>query len=183
MFTLTSKLTGAAVTTGLVVGGLLGAAPAHAATTGGTDTTFAITAGGLSITVPASKAFAGVSTGASSVSGQLGAVAVADSRGLLVNSWTATVNTTTFVTGTSTANETVAKTNVAYASGATSSTSGLGTFVPTLIPTAVGTGVTGASWTGAAGNSTASWDPTMTFTLLSSQVAGTYSGTITHSVA
>ena len=184
MFTLKTKLTAAAVTTGLAVGGLLGAAPAQASShTGGTNTTFAINAGGLSITVPASKAVAAVSTGASNASGQLGAVSVTDNRGLLVNSWSATVNTTNFVTGTSTTSETVTKSNVAYSSGAASSTTGLGAFVPTLAPTAVGEGVTGASWTGAAGNSTASWDPTLTFTLLGSQVAGTYSGTITHSVA
>lgn len=184
MFTLKTKLTAAAVTTGLAVGGLLGAAPAQASShTGGTSTTFAINAGGLSINVPASKAVASVNTGAANASGQLGAVTVTDNRGLLVNSWSATVNTTAFVTGTSSTNETVTQSNVAYASGVSNSTTGLGTFVPTLTPNTVGTGVTGASWTGAAGNSSASWDPTLTFTLLSSQVAGTYSGTITHSVA
>jgi hypothetical protein len=123
-----------------------------------------------------------VNTGAASASGQLGNVTVADGRGLLVNSWTTTVSSTTFVLpgATPTANETVAVANIAYSSGASTAHTGLGVFVPTLVPTALGAD---ASYTGAAGNSSTTWDPTLTFTLLSSQVAGTYTGTVTHSVA
>jgi hypothetical protein len=179
-----SKLTTLALTTGLALGSFVGVAgSAHAATSGSTITTFTLSAGALAITVPASTvalATGTVNTGAATAAGLLGPVTVADGRGLLVNSWTTTVSSTTFVTGTSTTNETVAVANIAYASGASTAHTGLGLFVPTLVPTALGAD---ASYTGAAGNSSTTWDPTLTFTLLSSQVAGTYTGTVTHSVA
>jgi len=178
--TLSTKIAAAAATAGMTVAALLGAAgPAQA---GETTTTFSITSGSLGITVPTSASLGSVASGALTVSGQLGSVSVADTRGALLNAWTATVGSTAFVTGTSTAKETVAKTNIAYSSGAATSTSGLGTFVPGTVATMEVAG-TGAAWTGAEGNATAAWNPTLTLTLLSSQVAGTYTGTITHSVA
>lgn len=181
-----SKLTAVALTSGLAVAGIAGVAgPAQAANTGSTITTFTLTGGALAITVPASTvalATGIVNTGAATAAGQLGNVTVADGRGLLVNSWTTTVSSTTFVLpgASPTANETVAVANIAYASGASTAHTGLGVFVPTLVPTALGAD---ASYTGAAGNSSTTWDPTLTFTLLPSQVAGTYTGTVTHSVA
>ena len=175
-----SKVATAVLATGLAVAGFAG--PAQAATTGDTTATFTITGGALNITVPATAAISTVATGAATASGQLGSVAVADTRGALVNTWNTTVGSTTFVTGTATADQTVAKANIAYSSGASTSTSGLGTFVPKTLATMTADGV-GASWTGLSGNNTAAWNPTLTFTLLPSQVAGTYTGTITHSVA
>ena len=179
-----SKLATLVLSSGLAVAGFAGlAVPAQAATSGSTTTTFTLTAGALAITVPASTvalATGTVNTGAATAAGQLGSVTVADTRGLLVNSWTTTVSSTTFVTGTSTTNETVAVANIDYTSGASTAHTGLGVFVPTLVPTALGAD---ATYTGAAGNSSTTWDPTLTFTLLSSQVAGTYTGTVTHSVA
>jgi hypothetical protein len=174
----TSKFACIALTTGLAVGAIVGlAGPAGAATTGGTDATFAITSGSLAITVPTSPvALATVATGALSASGQLGPVTVDDTRGALSNGWTTTVTSTAFTTGTSTTNETVSVGNVAYSSGAFTAHSGAGTFV-------AGSLVTAPSYTGGAGNSSTTWNPTLTFTLAASQVAGTYSGTITHSVA
>lgn len=167
-----------ALTTGLALVGMVGfTGPAHAATTGSTDVTFAITGGALAITVPASTVvLSAVNTGSLTAGGQLGPVTVADTRGLLVNAWTTTVTTTAFVTGTSTPNETVAAPMVAYSSGAATAHTGLGAFVP-------GTIVAPPTHTGFAGNSSTTWNPTLTFTLASSQVAGTYSGTIGHSVA
>lgn len=181
-----TKIVAGAAATGLAVAGLISTGgPAHAATSGATITTFAITAGNLAITVPASTVALGtgtVSPGAATATGQLGAVAVADARGSLVNTWTTTVGSTTFVTGGSSTSETVAKSNIAYSSGAATSTTGLGAFVPGVLANLSADG-TGASWTGAAGNNTAAWNPTLVFTLLSSQVSGTYTGTVTHSVA
>lgn len=177
-----SKLATIALTTGLAVAGLAG--PAQAADT---IATFTISAGSLALTVPASTVAINtgtVNTGAATAAGQLGGVTVADSRGALVNSWTTTISTTTFVLpgATPTSNETVAKANIAYSSGAFTAHSGLGAFVPGTL-TGLGSPGTGGSHTGAAGNSSTTWNPTLTFTLLSSQVAGTYTGTITHSVA
>lgn len=183
--TLNARLVAAATTTGLAIAALVGfGGPAHAAP-GDTIATFAITAGSLSISVPASTVALGtgtVNTGASTAAGQLGTVTVTDNRGALVNTWTTTVSSTTFVTGTSTTSETVALANIAYSSGAFTSHSGLGVFVPGSLATMTSAG-TGAAYTGAAGNSVTAWNPTLTFTLISSQVAGTYTGTINHAVA
>lgn len=169
-----SKLATLALSSGLAVAGFAGiAGPAQAEVT---TATFAITAGGLAITVPASVAFAAVSTGAASATGQLGAVTVADTRGALVNSWTTTVTSSAFTTGAGSPPEAVAAPMVAYSTGAATAQSGLGVFVP-------GTKLVPPTYTGAAGNSSTTWNPTVTFTLQSSQVAGTYSGTVTHSLA
>ena len=138
-----SKLATLALSSGLAVAGFAGlAGPAHAEVT---NATFAITAGGLAITVPASVAFAAVSTGAASATGQLGAVTVADTRGALLNSWTTTVTSSAFVTGTSTPGETVTEPNVAYVSGTSTAHTGLGAFVP-------GTKALPPTHTGLAGN-------------------------------
>lgn len=177
---LTTKLATAAAATGLALAALTGAAtPASAADS---TTTFAITGGLLSITVPTpSGPIATVATGALTASGQLGSVGVTDNRGALVNVWTTTVNSTTFITGAGTdPSTTVAKTNIVYSSGESTSTDGLGTFVPGTATMTLGG--TGAAWTGAAGNAAAAWNPTLAFTLLDSQVAGTYTGTVTHSI-
>jgi len=152
-----------------------------------TTATFSITAGGLSISAPASTvALSGATaaTGASSVAGTLGSVTVADTRGNLVATWVTTFSSTTFTTGTATTNETVPLASISYASGTATASSGTGTFVPnvgTAMSAAAGSRV--VSWTVGVGNNSATWNPTLTFTLLPAQVAGTYTGTITHSVA
>ena len=169
-----SKLAALALSSGLAVAGFAGiAGPAHAADTA---TTFAITGGALSLSVPATANLGAVATGTLVASGQLGPVTVADTRGALVNAWATTVTSSAFVTGTSTPAETVTEPNVAYLSGAFTDHSGLGVFVP-------GTKSPAPLYTGAAGNSSTTWDPTITMTLQSSQVAGTYTGIVTHSVA
>jgi hypothetical protein len=174
--TLTAKIATAAAATGLALAAFAGVAgPAGAAVTGATVATFTITGGALSITVPTGPvALATVATGAATASGALGAVAVADTRGLLLGNWTTTASSTAFVTGTASPNETVPAANVVYASGLATST-GTGAFTPGVL------GV-GATWAGV-GNNTSSWNPTLTFPLAASQVAGIYTGTITHSVA
>ncbi|HEX3542643.1 MAG TPA: hypothetical protein VHT75_19600 [Acidimicrobiales bacterium] len=182
-----SKIVAVTATAGLALGAFIGlAGPASAATSGGTIATFSITGGALSITVPASTvalATGTVATGAASASAQLGTVSVNDARAQLVNSWTTTVTSTSFTTGTAAPGEVVLATSIGYNSGLSTATSGLGAFVPSGALPSIGAGVTGASWAGLAGNDTASWNPTLTFTLAPSQVAGLYSGTVTHSVA
>ena len=121
-----SKLATIALTTGLALAGFAGVAHAEV-----TTATFTITGGALSITVPTSPvALATVNTGALTAAGLLGPVTVTDTRGLLVNIWTATVSSSAFVTGTSTPNETVAEPLVVYTSGAATAHTGLGAFVP-----------------------------------------------------
>ena len=114
---------------GTAVAGLFAAPAAHAADT---TTTFVLSsAGGLSISVPASKELsAGTATNAGTLTAQLGAVSVTDQRGGLLAAWTASVTSSDFTTGTATAEETIAKANVAYASGAATATTGVGVFTP-----------------------------------------------------
>ena len=155
------------------------AVPAHAADTGAT---FDINAGGLAISAPASASLGSVGSGGSSLAGQLGQVQVTDTRALLVATWTATVGSTAFTTGTATAPETVTKANIAYNSGTgTAGATDVGVFTPGSA-TDLTMDKTAGSWTAGTGNNQVSWNPTLTFTLRTDQVAGTYSGTVTHSV-
>ncbi|MCW2544143.1 MAG: hypothetical protein JWM40_1695 [Frankiales bacterium] len=158
------------------------ATPASAGTTGATFT-LAGNGAGLAISQPANGVNLGsASTGASSIAGSLGTVQVTDTRGNLVAAWTATVSSTSFTTGTATTNETVADALISYSSGtATKGTGQVGAMTPSVGVTLAAPAVAGI-WAGV-GNNTVSWNPTLTFTLLPAQVAGTYAGTVTHSVA
>ena len=160
------------------------ALPAAADTT---TTTFTLSGGALSISVPASKNLGSAATGASTLSSQLGTVTVTDERGALAGSWTATVASTDFTTGGATTDETVAKSSVTYWSGAATSTSGTAVRVPGQATSAnaqaLGSSRTAFSATGVIGNNTTAWNPTLTVNIPSAAVAGTYSGTVTHSVA
>src|SRR5687768_12986772 len=83
----------------------------------------------LSITAPTSVSLGAAATGTSSISYQLGTVRVSAS-GLVLPSFTATVSTTTFTTGSATANETIGKASVWYWSGPATATTGAQTPVP-----------------------------------------------------
>jgi hypothetical protein len=154
---------------------------------------FSITGTGLAVSDPApsgGRNLGDVASGSLSVLGTLGNVTVTDGRAapLALAVWTATATATDFVrdgaAATPAANEKVATTNIAYSSGASSAATG-GVFTPGVIASmaAASTARIAGTFAGIGGNNTATWDPTLTFTLLSSQVAGTYRGTVTHSVA
>jgi hypothetical protein len=170
--------------TSAVAAGLVGvlAGPASAGTTA---TTFTVTgnASGLTVSNPASaSAIATAAAGATTASGSLGNITVTDPRGSLAATWTATVSATDFTTGTATSNETVAKGSITYSSGVgTAAVGQVGAMVPS-VGVSLASSATAATWAGV-GNNTVTWNPTLTFALQASQVAGTYSGTITHSVA
>jgi hypothetical protein len=159
---------------------------------GDTLSTFTVSAGsGLSIAVPdgsVTPVNLGTATaGAGSLSHGLGSVTVTDGRGALTATWTATAASTDFTTGSASADETVAKANVGYYAGVGTPLLGqVGAFVPAgtaLTPVALaGSGATVGTWAGT-GSNTVTWSPTITFTLSPSQVVGTYTGTITHSVS
>jgi hypothetical protein len=168
-----------AVIVGVVGLVLFGAGAPAWASPGDTNTTFDLTSGTLAITVPGSASLGSFATGSTLVSGQLGGITVDDTRAALVAQWTASVASTDFTTGTATANETVSKTNSAYSSGSATSATGSGTFTTGAAASLLVAGTAGA-WAGV-GNNSVSWNPTVSMTLLGSQVAGTYSGTITHS--
>jgi hypothetical protein len=151
-----------------------------------TTTTFGLTGGNLSITAPGSVNLGTGSAGDTTFTGQLGTVTVSDLRGGLLSSWTATAASSDFITGGGTVNETIAKSKVSYWSGPATAASGTGTFLQgqltSLLKVALTTAQTAFSATGAVGNNSVSWNPTIVVDVASA-VAGTYTGTITHSVA
>lgn len=159
------------------------AAPAQAVDT---DATFAITSSGsLSISAPASTVDLGsVASGSLSYAPSLGTVTVTDTRAEVVAAWTATATGTHFdlddvaADPANNVNHRVANTAVTY-TAVPSVDVGVGTATPTAGTLAAGSTVVFAG----TGSNTVSWDPTLTFTLLATQSAGSYDGTITHSVA
>ena len=174
-------LAGAVAATALVG---LAAGPSFAAT-GNTTTSFSLSAGTLSVSVPASASLSAVSESllGGTATGSLGSTSVTDTRGGLSLAWTATVSSSDFTTGAASADETVTKANVGYTPGNVTSSGNatipaVGTAAPSLA-----TGVAVVAATNVIGSVSASWNPTIAVTVPSTKVAGTYSGTITHSVA
>ena len=158
------------------------AAAAAGAATGPTAVTFTVATGTLSITTPDAVNFGTAPVGATSVSGSLGTVTVSDTRSAALRGWTASVTSSDFITGTGTGNQDIPAANVSYSPGLATGTSGTGTFTPGL-GGALGSARTAFTASLESGSTTVSWNPTVTVTLPSNIAAGTYSGTITHSVA
>ena len=172
-----------ALVLGSVALAVLGVAVAGPASAANSSATFTLTgAGGLAVSAPVGPVNLGsAATGAASLSGQLGNITVTDTRGSLAAVWTTTVSSTSFVTGSATTNETVSNALVSYSSGAGTALAGqVGAMVPGVVASLAAPGVA-STWAGVS-NNTVTWNPTLTFALLPSQVAGTYTGTITHSV-
>ncbi|TQS22480.1 hypothetical protein [Microbispora sp. KK1-11] len=144
-----------------------------------TTVTFTVTSGALTITAPAGPVSLGSTTAGGTVSGPIGTVTVTDARGGVPTSdWIARVSSTAFV----------GATDPIPASAATY-TPGLGTLIVgngTLTPGPGGTldvQRVAMTYTGGTGNSQASWHPVISVTVPLSADLGTYSGTVTHSVA
>ncbi|HEX6351444.1 putative Ig domain-containing protein [Actinophytocola sp.] len=144
-------------------------------------TSITVNAGLLSLSVPSSVDLGPAASGAATLSAALGTVTVTDNRGASSAAWQVTVSATTFTTGAGGSGQTIPAARIAYDTG-TWGSSGTGTFVPASLPNGALPGV-GASWTGGVGANSATWNPNLTFTFVQSQVAGQYSGVITHSVA
>lgn len=155
---------------------------AHSETT---DATFTLTAAGaLGISVPASTVNLGSTTsGSVTFAPRLGDVTVTDDRNLLVAEWTATATGSHFdLQGTSATPSTdpdqrVLSSAVTYT--AVPTVTGSGTATATAGTLGLGSTVVFAG----VGSNQVTWNPTLTMTLLSTQLAGTYKGTITHSVS
>ena len=154
---------------------LVPVATATAAGTGDTEATFTLAGGSLDVTPAAAAALNDGAPGASSVSGSLGAVGISDTRGSTAG-WVVSAASTTFVDGAGSTS-----TGVSYNSGA--ATSSTGTVTPTSAgATDITTEAPVAAGTGASGNNTASYTPSITVSLPGSALAGDYTGTITTSV-
>ena len=141
--------------------------------------------GELSISAPPTADLGSAAPGGT-VSDNLGPVTVTDERGLSDATWTATVVATNFVT-TGSPVQTVASVNVSYWSGPATSTSGTGTFTsgqPTPQDAqTIDVERTAYTLTGGRGVTAATWDPVVAVHFPLTAVAGSYTGTMTFSVA
>jgi hypothetical protein len=158
------------------------AAPAWAATSGGTTASFTLTGGTLSITVPTVPVSLGSSPEAVAsqvISGSLGQVQVNDARNPAAGSgWVATVISAAFTPTPGTA---IAASAVSYSAGAI-------TKVGTATYTANNPGdltatVAVVTATGITGDNSATWNPTISIIVPGGATAGVYSALITHSVS
>jgi hypothetical protein len=140
----------------------------------------------LAITVPASVNLGAAPTGSATLSGQLGTVTVTAS-GLVVPSFTATVSSSNFTTGDRTAAETVPKSAISYWSGPATASTGAQAAVPgqltVLEARALSIPRTAFTSTGLVLSFSTSWNPSIVVKIPAAAVAGSYTGTITHSVA
>jgi hypothetical protein len=175
------------VLAGVIALGAVAVAPIAAqAGTGPTSTTFKVNGGSLNISTPDSANLGTAAIGAANVSGSLGTVTITDQRASLsLASWTASATSSAFTTGAASTNETIPATAVGYNPGAQTNQTGIGVFAPGLLTALTNISTPQTAYTAVAevGVTSVSWNPTITVTLPSSVVAGTYTGTITHSVA
>lgn len=155
------------------------AVPASAAITAATVT---VTGGALSITAPANAGSLGTLANTvlgGTINGQLGQVQVNDARGAAAGSgWVATVIATAF---TPNAGATIGAAAIGYTAGAIAKV-GTATFTANDPPNLTGA-VAAVTATGITGDNSATWNPTINFTVAGGTLTGTYSGTITHSVS
>ncbi len=158
------------------------AMPASAGVTGASGATVSLTGGSLSITVPTSAGSLGSrsnTVGGGVISGPLGQVVVNDARSAAAGAgWVATVISTAF---TPSAGPTIGAAAVGYVVGPITQ---VGTATYTANDPTVLTGTVAAlTASGITGDNSATWNPTIVITVPGGMAAGTYSGTITHSVS
>jgi len=143
-------------------------------------------AAALAITVPASKNLGTTTVGSATISAQLGTITATNS-GIVAPNVSSQVSCSAFTTGAGTANETIPCSAVSYWSGPATATTGLSGNTPGQVDAAHAVSLsvtrTAFSATGLLLSISLAWNPTVIVTLPANAVAGTYSGTITHSVA
>jgi hypothetical protein len=166
----------AAITAVLTIGV---AAPASADVT---TATVAITGGALAITAPATAGSLGTrvnTVAGGTISGSLGQVQVNDARSAVAGSaWVASAISTAF---TPSAGPTIGAALVGYSAGPIVKV-GTATFTANDPASMVGTAAV-VTASGITGDNSATWNPTINVAVPGGMAAGTYSATITHSVA
>ncbi|AVT36548.1 hypothetical protein C6W10_08735 [Plantactinospora sp. BB1] len=140
----------------------------------------------LSITVPATASLGAGLPGAT-LSRRLGVVTVRDSRPINPNTWTVTVTSTPFITGSGSAAQTIPTSRVSYWSGPVTRHTGGGNLVPGQPTSAQAQALTvpriAFRKTSGNANNRVSWMPTLVVSIPSGAVVGLYRGTVTHSVS
>ena len=161
------------------------AAPGNNCLPGSSDpqcsSSISVVLGVLSITVPPSASLGSAAPG-ETASGSLGIVEVTDERAGVAG-WTATTSATDFTTGDGRPALTIPVADVQYLISGFTSTSGSAAFARTPETDLSGTAQTVVTATSVNGNNSAAWNPVIQLSVPGGAVAGTYSATITHSVA
>jgi YVTN family beta-propeller protein len=142
-------------------------------------TTFQVNAtGGLTVAAPAPATLSQVAPGGTAT-GQLGNVTVNDQRSLADATWVATASLTDAFT--TPGGSPITGSATTYTPGA-AVTSVNGPFTPGTAGT-LASARTAFSKTSGSGDNSVTWNPTLDVAVPASAVAGTYTGTVTHSVA
>jgi hypothetical protein len=148
-----------------------------------TTVTFSVNVGALTITAPASISLGSGDPGTTITHNLGGNVVVTDLRASLGGTWTATASSTDWTTGTGTTPETIPAGDASYTPG---------TITVTGTSNAATQGLNIAALSGdpqdvitatVTGNNTATWDPTIAVAVPAAAVGGTYTATLTQSVA
>jgi hypothetical protein len=147
-----------------------------------TSTSFTVTNGALTISVPISVNLGSGNPGTTIGPTAFGPVTVTDNRASLTASWTATVSSTDFLTGAGTPAETIPAGDATYTTDAVSTTGKI-TVTPTPSVILSGSPQTVVAGSAGVGDNSATWDPTITIAVPSAAVAGLYTGTVMHSVS
>jgi hypothetical protein len=160
----------------------LGGASSASAVPGVTTATVTVQGGSLSMTVPTSAGNLGSainSVGGEVITGSLGQVQVNDARSAAAGSgWVASAIATAF---TPPAGPAIPASAVGYTAGVITKT---GTATYTANDPGNLTGVVAVvTATGITGDNSATWNPTISVTVVGGMAAGVYSATITHSLA
>lgn len=148
-----------------------------------TEATLEVTlVGTLSVTAPATANLGSVPASAvAQDSGALGQVEVTDGRtgGILNNNWIASVKSEDFVSATTDTD--ILASTINYKPGTITPTGSVTSAIGT--PTTAGLlASTAVVTTVATGTNSAAWNPVLSFVIANTVEAGTYTGTITHSV-
>lgn len=155
------------------------AAPGHPDTT----VTFAVGTGLLTMTAPGSATLAtGTGQPSTTISGLLGSTVVTDDRASLAATWTVSVSTSDFTTGTLTAAETIPATAVTYTAGTFFTTGTISVAATPAILTLSNAATEDIFGTAGVGDNSATWNPTLDVAIPAAAVTGTYTGTLTQSV-
>ncbi|WP_261569040.1 hypothetical protein [Frankia gtarii] len=141
----------------------------------------------LSITAPATANLGSHAFGGGTLSVQLATTTVTSTD--LIGAWTATVTSTNCTTGAGASYQTIPRASLTYWSGPATATTGLPSLVSPGQPTAASAVTLAASRTAFSATtmdldtSTVSWEPTLSVAIPTNVIVGTYTCTITHSVA
>jgi hypothetical protein len=141
-----------------------------------TTVTFTVTSGALSLSVPVSAVLGSGAPGTTN-SAPNGPCTVTDDRALASAAWTVTAAETNFANGSST----IPATDATYSAG-TVTTTGTITVTPTDV-TLSNSAQTVLIGSAGVGDNTASWNPAVAVNVPAGAVGGTYTGTLTQSVA